>query len=539
MVYDPYAQAPAYSSGSPDASPEGGRGWDPYTGVMTGGGYDRNMVPGRPITQTSWSRVPTREDAGSPMDTGWHLNQEAPAQRVRGAMVDAFQNAVTPTPEQQAYKERMNTESGAYPWVMRNAVLPAFGGATTVAGGLSALGAGAIGTADELANAAGIPGVGRDLSVFAQTAPAVRMAAGPLRATPRAVPLEERGPRFTGKLTPEDVTAPEVPGLSERPSPATGIPGRMEPPPGYVPPFDPIKTATEGKIRAGEHFDIARDKGGTLQGGYTDRYLDELQKDAKRLREGSDVTGPNVVTDAIDSLENQRGKPLTLQAAWNIDKWLGKKISAEYDAGGLSEYGRELQGMQRRLKEHIDNAGEGDITGGKEGFEALKKGRQTYTIATRMSDLERMEEIAQGTLNPQQSLRTQINRYVNHEAKTRGWTDSDIADLKKAGQRGTTQEVMASLSSRLLGIGATATAGPLAGVATTVATKAARDVLTDAHMRQIQSLRERMGMRAPPAADQPGAVPGPRLLPRYAPLGTVSPRGLLGITAATEPDERQ
>ena len=108
MVYDPYAQAPAYSSGSPDASPEGGRGWDPYTGVMTGGGYDRNMVPGRPITQTSWSRVPTREDAGSPMDTGWHLNQEAPAQRVRGAMVDAFQNAVTdPTPEQQADQERM------------------------------------------------------------------------------------------------------------------------------------------------------------------------------------------------------------------------------------------------------------------------------------------------------------------------------------------------------------------------------------------------------------------------------------------------
>ena len=261
-------------------------------------------------------------------------------------------------------------------------------------------------------------------------------AAGPLTATPRAVPLEERGPRFTGKLTPEDVTAPEVPGLSERPSSATGTSPagwsrrpatcrrsiRSRPPPRAR--YGRANTSTLPVTRAALCRVVWRS------------YLDELQKDAKRLREGSDVTGPNVVTDTIDSLEKQRGKPLTLQAAWNIDKWLGKKISAEYDAGGLSEYGRELQGMQRRLKEHIDNAGEGDITGGKEGFEALKKGRQTYTIATRMSDLERMEEIAQGTLNPQQSLRTQINRYVNHEAKTRGWTDADIADLKKAGQRG-------------------------------------------------------------------------------------------------------
>ena len=541
-VYDPYSRPSAFGGGSTAPAGADSGAYDPYSRKMAGaGGYDRNMVPGKPILQTSFAQVPNREGGGATWDTP-HLSQEEPAQRVRAAISDAWRAQTEDTPKWRQTKENI---ANAPPGVGRTA---ADVGAKTldvlryIPGALAAGGAAVGSTLQEVGRAAGInPQVQRDLTMAGQIAPIVTggMPVAPARFVP---PLEEKGPRFTGPLSPADVTLPgdRTPFARGGAGEATGIPGRMDLPSGYVAPFDAVKTMAEGKARAGEYYDIADRTGGGLRPSYNDSFLDGLTRDAQRAKQGSEVTGPNIYTQTLDAMQNMRGNPQSLQALSNIDKELGRRISAEYDQTGISEYGRDLINLRNKLREHIDNAAEGDTVGGnKAGFDALKTGRQAYSIAMRMGDLERMENIANGTLNPQQRMRTLINNYINDEAKTRGWDKGDLDLLRQAGKRGNTEEVLASLSSRLVGIGTTATMGPLAGAGVSIGTKIARDAMTERVMRQIGDLRERLGGRMPPSPNAPASRPGAPLLPQWQIPGFAHP-GLLGITqAAGWGDENQ
>jgi hypothetical protein len=222
---------------------------------------------------------------------------------------------------------------------------------------------------------------------------------------------------------------------------------------------------------------------------------------------------------------------------------MGDRISVALNQGRKEEASRLIQ-LQHALRDHVESVGEGEATGGPAGFAALKDARKAWAIAVRMQDIERMIEKAEGTLNPQQSMRTQVNSYVNNPKMTRGWDPKDLEALKKTTRTGNGIEILRTLSSRLAPIGGYAVAGPMgaaAAVTETLLANQARDALTSAHRRRLEGVLQRQALNLPgmPGSQVGPPAPPPGVLPTVG-LGVPQPsqRGLLGsMVLGTDPGE--
>jgi len=188
--------------------------------------------------------------------------------------------------------------------------------------------------------------------------------------------------------------------------------------------------------------------------------------------------------------------------------------------------------------------GEAESGGGPAGFAALKDARRAWSVAVRMQDIERMVEKAEGTLNPQQSMRTQVNAYVNNPKMTRGWSKEDLDALRKTTRTGNGVEILRTLSSRLAPIGGYALAGPLgaaAGITETLLANQARDALSGLHRRRLEAVTQLQARHLPgmPGGEvgPPAPPPGLLLQAGQAPP-PISQRGLLGtMVLGTDPGE--
>jgi hypothetical protein len=240
-----------------------------------------------------------------------------------------------------------------------------------------------------------------------------------------------------------------------------------EPPPGTpLPVSSPTGTPVSSagaKTIASQYYKIADGNGGTLTPQFTDKWLDTITKSAEQSDWGKAAAGTNPLVDLIARLQTQRGQPMSLAAMQEVDQAIGKQISRQYGPGGSMADAADLLDIQHKLRDQIDTAGEGDVTGGKAGFDALAPARKAWSQATKMDDLERMKERADQTSNPTTSFKTQVTNFRLNRAKSRGWSDDEIEALKDAANRGVIGGGLHLLGSRLLPLVTGATGGAASG----------------------------------------------------------------------------
>jgi hypothetical protein len=243
-----------------------------------------------------------------------------------------------------------------------------------------------------------------------------------------------------------------------------------EPP--ISPPLGPVENA---KAVASAYYDIAHKNNTTYTPEYMNKAFDTAASVPGQTEHGITTGGANAVTQLLDRWEGRnpaypslRDKPATLQGATEMDRSLGDLITQEYGPTGISGVGKQLQEIQRNLRDHFENPGPDDVTGGTAGIEAMAPGRKAWSQALKMDDVIRMQERADRTQNPTQSIKTQANTLLSSRTKSRGWSDEERAALETASERGVVGGALYGLGSRLMskvGAAAGASIGGVPGMA--------------------------------------------------------------------------
>ena len=229
------------------------------------------------------------------------------------------------------------------------------------------------------------------------------------------------------------------------------------------------KTAAEAKSIASAYYNKAEQDGGTLTPAFANKFIDAAKRLAPQSDAGMAVSGETPITALSARLEALRDKPISLQAAQEIDESLGGLIDKEFGVKGLSKDGKALLDLQSDFRDMIRNAGPDDVSGGTSGFDSLVQGRKAWSQAMKMDDLERIQQRAEGTDNPATGIKSGIRTLLNNRSRVRGYSDDEIAALKQAQERGVLGSAMHVFGSRLIpqaaAVGSFFGSGPLAAVA--------------------------------------------------------------------------
>lgn len=169
------------------------------------------------------------------------------------------------------------------------------------------------------------------------------------------------------------------------------------------------------------------------------------------------------VPDFVKWMQQFKGKPLTYEDLDNINKELGQRISDDYKfPKGLSDQGRDLFDIQTAIRQRLLNPEQGDLSGDPSGFAAKRAGDKAWAQAKKMEDVENMWAKANETQNPDTSFANQVRNY-KYSAKSRGWSDEEIAALSAAAKGGV-GSIMHVLGSRMLEHTLTAAGATIGGV---------------------------------------------------------------------------
>jgi hypothetical protein len=217
-------------------------------------------------------------------------------------------------------------------------------------------------------------------------------------------------------------------------------------------------SAAEAKKIASAYYAWAKRLGGTLTPAFVNKFIDTLA--ATRVPEGVSelVKGTQHPYNAfLDRLEQQRGQSWDLDKVQAIDQELGDQISNAFGQR-LSGEGEMWRNTQQTLRDHIDNAASGDITGGRQGFQALDKGRQAWSAARRMEDLERVQQIARDTEaaggDAARSIRAQLKQMLNTPKRMRGYNYAEIRAIRRAARQGKIGGLIDLFGDRFVGMAA-------------------------------------------------------------------------------------
>jgi GH24 family phage-related lysozyme (muramidase) len=227
-------------------------------------------------------------------------------------------------------------------------------------------------------------------------------------------------------------------------------------------------TSADVKAMANQAYQKADELGGMLSPDATNTFLANASKNLKpQTAAGSIVLGDTAATKLADRMAALADKPLSLQAAQEIDSGLGDLVSQEYGLKGLSADGKKILDMQTAFRKTIEEAtpDNGGIVGGKAGFEAWQQGKQLWSKQAQLRDIESIINRAQISEQPANAIRSGFKSLASNPTRMRGYDPDTRALIRQAAKTGIVGEGLRLLGSRLTSIGATgaglATGGPV------------------------------------------------------------------------------
>lgn len=231
----------------------------------------------------------------------------------------------------------------------------------------------------------------------------------------------------------------------------------------------PLPSSEVAKNISRTSYAEADAKGGILTPEFGNKFYDTINQMRPQTEHGAATVGDTSLTKLLEDWKVLRDKPISLQAAQEMDEGLATRIDSHVDktTGKLDKQGQELYDVQTKLREHIDNATANDIIGdpsSKDSFDALKRARNEWSTALRLADMERIIKRASMTDNPATSIKTGFRTLASNPTRMRGYTAAEKAAIEKAAESGIIGNALRTvLGSRLIGALAGAAAGSGAG----------------------------------------------------------------------------
>lgn len=241
----------------------------------------------------------------------------------------------------------------------------------------------------------------------------------------------------------------------------------------------PIPNADKLREQSSALYKLADSKGGVLKPEITNSFVDAVESFKPQTEVGKLVGGDSPFTKAVERISSIRNKPISLQAAQEVDEILGDTIDDFVDAktGKLTKQGKKLFDIQSAFRNAISEADESMIIGGKEGFDALKKGRELWATSRRLADIERIIANADSYQVPATAIKTGFRTLARNPNRMRGYSAEERKAIERAARTGIVTDALNVFGSRLgplmAAIGGTTAGGPLGGLAASAGTYAA------------------------------------------------------------------
>lgn len=237
----------------------------------------------------------------------------------------------------------------------------------------------------------------------------------------------------------------------------------------------PIASADELRAISTKSYDLAEKLGGKQGVGFTDELIDYAKNIAPTDPYARIGRGTLASDSFIEELAAFKGKPMTLANAEALDKNLTNKIADTFDVqkGTYNDTGKELINLQSKFRDMIET-NDKYIEGGKEGFDAYKKGRSEWAAARRMDDVEDIFRRAEMTNNPATSIKAGFRNLAMNKKRLQGYTKKEIHLIESAAKSNLAADTLRTvLGSRLIGTMVGASGGGLGGAAAGAAASAA------------------------------------------------------------------
>jgi len=262
----------------------------------------------------------------------------------------------------------------------------------------------------------------------------------------------------------------------------------------------PVPTSDDLAQLAGKSYKQAEQLGGVLKPEITNRFVNTIEKLGTQTEIGKLVAGDDAVSGVIQRISSIKNKPMTLEAAQEVDELLGRMVgSAPFsDAGQITKQGKKVLQIQEALRDTIEKANIDEIMGGKEGFESLKQARKLWSASRKLSDIESILARAEFSNNAATTIKTGFRTILTNPKRLKGYTKREIQLMRKAAKTGIIPDLLrTTVGSRLIPIINISTGGGFgAGAATTGASIAARGAAEQIGVSQAQRVAREIAKQA-------------------------------------------
>ena len=267
------------------------------------------------------------------------------------------------------------------------------------------------------------------------------------------------------------------------------------------------------KKMAGAAYKSADEQGGVLAPEFTNKFLDKADEVVPQTTAGKMLSGDSPVSQIVERIKGLKNKTLTLAEAQEIDEYLSTQIDSFVDkaTGVVDKQGKKIQDIQMSFRGLIDNAAEGDIIGSKGGFEALKEGRQLWSRAAKLRDVEKILTRAEFSDNPVTTIRAGFRTILSNPNRLRGYSKEEIKAMKEAARLGIGTGIAKIFGSSLGPIISASTGGGFGGTATSLAgSLASKGLATSMQVKKVQNLAQMIAGQK--ALQQPAETLIPRAI---------------------------
>lgn len=239
---------------------------------------------------------------------------------------------------------------------------------------------------------------------------------------------------------------------------------------------------------------------------------------------GATKKSDEALNEALNFYSSLRGKALGPEDLQKLDQSFADDIS-RFNRAGEYNFGRKLNDLKYELRSRAfdpENASNYISGGSPEAVNALKDANGLWSQSYKAKDIEKILAKAQGTENPQTSIRTGIKNLLANDKKMVAYSDEERALLQEAMKRGYAGGLVKLLGGRLTdsiagGVAGLSAGGPVGAIAGTVAGKAIGGGMADlAGGIQANRLRTALG------AMQSGAPEAQAVNPLMATVGNTA-----------------
>lgn len=274
-----------------------------------------------------------------------------------------------------------------------------------------------------------------------------------------------------------------------------------------IPKFSSVPTSDELRSAGGSVYKSIQDSGHQSSPEFAANYFTRITGKPPSSPAELVAAKTDPVRAFVNEWQSVSGKPMTPADVQLMDESLSSKIDQfSTPFGKLLKDGQKLYEAQTALREMAA------MEGGT--FSMTPVARKAWADSYKLADIERMVEKAEYAQQPTQAIQTALGQLIKNKNRFKAYSPTEQAAIKKAAKIGNAHDLMKTLGSRLLTVGATTAGGAMGGIpgavvgalASHAGSSLAREASGAVQLGKLNDLSKMIGapyMMPPPSAPPP------------------------------------